>query len=184
MPDGVWAIINSTIILLLFILVIDLTKNIFRKKYYKIENTNKILNTNSNNFRQKYNTEEFKPIFVSTLFFVIFLILALNYLPVGFDVNQFLFYDLELISIVKGSIFISLLNGALYLGLIVQLLKGYEHLNLESKNWVLVVKENIYGPILEEVLYRGIIFNILVSHGYSNTNSSVISSVMFGICNL
>jgi membrane protease YdiL (CAAX protease family) len=180
MQGGVWAIIYSTIILLLFILVIDLTKKLFRQKYL----IDKADTAKTRIFWQKYYIEEFKPIFFSTLLFVILLIIGLNFVSdyVGFNINQFLFYEMSFMNILRGSIFILLLNGVLYLGLIVQLVKGYEFLNLENKNWILLVKENLYGPILEEILYRGIIFNILVSYEYSNFNSAAISSVMFGIC--
>jgi membrane protease YdiL (CAAX protease family) len=49
---------------------------------------------------------------------------------------------------------------------------------------MLIIKENIYGPILEEVIYRGVIFNLLKSGGFTGSQSSIISSFLFGICNL
>ena len=135
-------------------------------------------------FCDTFFKEEFKFIFFATFTFIILLIAILSQMCqfIEFNVMDQFYNNFELMKMIQGSLFILSLNGVLYLGLIVQIIKGYEDLNIKNKNWILLVKENIYGPIIEEMLYRGIIFNILKSHGFSNINSSLISSLMFGVC--
>jgi membrane protease YdiL (CAAX protease family) len=180
MPEGTLSILYSTIILCLFIIVIDLTKNIFKKIYMKDKEDLK----KTRDFCDRFFIDEFKFIFFATFTFIILLIATLGQMGqfIEFNVMDQFYNNFEFIKMIKGSLFILLLNGVLYLGLIVQLIKGYEDLNIKNKNWILLVKENIYGPIIEEMLYRGIIFNILKSHGFSNIYSSLISSFMFGVC--
>ena len=60
----------------------------------------------------------------------------------------------------------------------------FEILSSEEKEWIFIIKENLYGPILEEIIYRGIIFNIMKAGGFTNVQSSFISSIMFGLCKL
>lgn len=168
----------STIIMGIFILVIDLTKSLFKKVYterFKKQNK-KIDNT-------VYNIEEFKYIFVNTLVFIITLIFILDKFKsqIGFDVIASILAKENSSNILIGSLFIFILNSTLFFGFIIQLFLNYEELNL-NKHWLLLVKENFYGPILEEILYRGIIFNFFLTCGYSNFYASLISSLMFGIC--
>jgi hypothetical protein len=155
-----------------FILIIDITKYIFKKRYENID-------------EEIYNIEEFKPIFVTTLIYLISLFLILIKIRsfLGFNILIYFLYDISLIQIIKASFLSLILNGVLFSGYIYQLIRKIEFLRIWNKNFFLIIKENIYGPLLEEIIYRLVIFNIL-KHvgGFSPLNSSIINSVMFGLC--
>ena len=51
--------------------------------------------------------------------------------------------DKDLTQLITGSVFILILNGCLYLGYLIQILKRYEYLNSETKDWILIIKENL-----------------------------------------
>ena len=178
------SIIYSAIILTLFITIIELTKNKFKRKYLKTFKDEEYLDD-----EEHYKTIEFKSIFFSTISYAIVLTLTLHLLRdyIHYDINKYLFKDLtssrSLINIVQGSLYIIFLNSILYSGYIIQLVNRIDILNFEKKNSVLIMKENFYGPILEEYIYRGIIFNIFKEARFSNLESSMISSLMFGVCN-
>lgn len=178
-------IIYSGIILSFFITTIEITKNKFKKKYLK---DSKYDSYGDN--EEEYKTREFKPILKSTIIYTILLIITLNFIGdlIGFDMTHYLFKDIftfeNFTNFINGSLYIIVLNSILYLGYIIQIFKRLEFLSTEDKNSTLIFKENFYGPILEEFLYRGIIFNILKEATFSNFQCSLISSLMFGICNI
>ena len=191
------SIILSIVILSIFIVVIDITKSIFNKNYKKKTISHKNSETKYKESNEEcdeldlYNIEEFKLIFMTTLIFSITLIFILHFFSgvTGFDIyhhfmERDLFDYLEILKVLSGGLFILILNSILFLGYLIQLIKRYEILSIEYKQLMLIIKENIYGPILEEVIYRGVIFNLLKSGGFTGSQSSIISSFLFGICNL
>ena len=177
------SVVYSAIILTIFITIIEITKNKFKRKYLQEFKGEEYVDNEDH-----YKIKEFKPIFFSTMSFAVILTITLYIIRglIGYDINEYLFRDVisphNLINFAKGSLYIIILNSILYSGYIIQLLKRIEILNLENKNFILILKENLYGPVLEEFIYRGIIFNILKEARYSNLHCSLISSLMFGLC--
>jgi hypothetical protein len=172
MDEWLFSLIVCFLISSGFIIIIDITKYFFKKH-------------NTNVDEEVYNIEEFKPIFITTFIYLIFLLLILFKLQnfLGFNILGYMLYDISLTQIIKASFFSFSLNGILFLGYIYQLFRKIEFLSITDKNIFLIIKENIYGPLLEEMIYRLVIFNILRQvGGFSYLNSSIINSVMFGLC--
>ena len=100
-------LIYSTIIMGIFILIIDITKNLFKKLYTeRLKKQNKRIDTTA------YNIEEFKYIFVNTLVFLITLIFILDKLKyqINFDLINSILSKESSNNILKGSLFILILK--------------------------------------------------------------------------
>lgn len=165
------SILVSLAISCAFILIIDVTKFIF-KKYYADSNEN------------NYMTDEFKFIFLSTFTYLLLLILILGKIEqfVGINIIEFLMNEISLSNSLFGFLFAIILNMLLYLGYLYQILLGIEGVN-KSQNYLIMIKERIYGPFLEEIIYRAFIYNFLKILGnFSYFNSSLLCSLMFGLC--
>jgi len=184
--NSLFAIICSLIILIIFIIVIEFTKKRFEKQYQNKTNSDDSYEHDDN--AEIYRIQEFIPIFKSTFAYAVILTLFLNAFGslIEFNIENYLFKDIftveSILIIIKGCAYITILNATLYLGLIIQIVKRIESLSIDDKNFVLILKENLYGPLLEEFIYRGIIFNILKDASFTNLQSALISSIMFGIC--
>jgi membrane protease YdiL (CAAX protease family) len=116
--------------------------------------------------------------------FLIAIIVFFALIDTGFDIHFYLISkEKDINKIIFGSVWITILNSILFLGYIVQLIMGIEKLSVFYKPLPLVIKENIYGPLIEEIIYRGIFFNLFRASGFSDISSSLISSLLFGLCN-
>lgn len=84
-------------------------------------------------------------------------------------------------SIMKTIVILSI-NCILYSGLIIQFIMKIEH--LQKRRPFTFFMEIIFAPLLEEMIYRGVLFNIFRGAQFSNINSSIISSLLFGLSHL
>lgn len=182
------ALIYSTIILVFFILVIDLTKKGYSLFLAKSKKKNETYFYDPDVHQEQmqseeYKKEEFKPVFLTTFLYTTIL-LAMMFKQNNFPMLKDYFYlqEGDLNKAMKGSLLVFVINSILFAGFLFQLVLRIEKVSIEDKSFILIFRDVIYGPILEEIIYRGIIFNILRVGEYSNTYAAFLSSLSFGFC--
>lgn len=181
-------LIISIILIALFIIGIDVSKVVHKKKYY--------LNTKGKQKKEDEYLEEeeegedylsfreselkivtkFTAVFQIVVY--IFLMFCGEYFGLDFG-NVFHISISSFIECLPKILLVIFINLVLYSGLIIQLVFGIEE--IYQKSSYRFIMENVYAPFLEEFMYRGIIFNILKMKNFSSLSSGFISSFLFGV---
>lgn len=202
----------SFIVIALFILVVDWVKKIYHNHFsslYTEKEKRKLVNWQKENqkvifneekriklieeynklkkeFDFKYRKGELLCILPSTFLFL--LILCCVLIKIGnnleYDFYQYLIHN-ECSNIFRHfwkSFIVFMINLILYSGYLIQLIIGNEE--MKSKDLIISFMDYFYGPAIEEVIYRGIIFNLFRMEKYSNIQSALISSLIFGVSHL
>jgi hypothetical protein len=115
--------------------------------------------------------------------FLIVSLIASKWL-IGFDLLHLLASEFKLDKMIHGSVYAIILNSLLFLGFLIQYTLGVENLISIPNSNIILFKENFYGPFIEEIIYRLAMFNLLKYGGWGTTWSCILSSFMFGLCNL
>lgn len=200
------------IIIALFILLVEWTKKLYHTNFssiytekekrkldnWKKENDIIVFNDEKrkklkqeydklqDEFDLKYRRGELIYILPSTFIFLVVLCIILIKFgnKLEFDFYQYLIEN-ELSNIFKHflkSFIVFMINLILYSGYLIQLVIGNEE--MKRRDLIISFMEYLYGPLLEEIVYRGVIFNLLRMVEYSNIQSAMISSIIFGLSHL
>ena len=188
------------LIVFLYVVFIDLIKQIFKKylaKSFKVDekSLNKLeinlrMLKDVNNIKElqdlKYRKEELKIIFLGTIIYLTVLCITVFIIAPHYSYNLIEYVKLNSESLLFCTIkSITLIFNllVLYSGLFVE--HYYYKINpFHNKRGIRFWMENIYAPLIEEFMFRFIVFNLLKINGHSSIKSALISSLMFGIAHL
>ena len=188
------------LIVFLYVVFIDLIKQIFKKylaKSFKVDekSLNKLeinlrMLKDVNNIKElqdlKYRKEELKIIFLGTIIYLTVLCITVFIIAPHYSYNL-----IEYVKLNSESILFCTIKSIILIFNLLVLYAGhlFEHyyyqINpLYNKIGIKFWMETIYAPIIEEFMFRFIVFNLLKINGHSSIKSALISSFMFGIAHL